>query len=65
MQSLMEKSKDNMQQAAETIPMVVVQEQNQSILFGRYQQESEQNRQQIRQEMKKTRLCLSDRIRKI
>ena len=27
-------------------------EQNQSILLGRYQQESEQNRQQIRQEMK-------------
>ena len=78
-----------MQQAAETLPMVVVQEQNwtavlkvlssicqsqdevreevkelptgkqmtryeqnQSILLGRYQQESEQNRQQIHQEMK-------------
>ena len=27
-------------------------EQNQSILLGRYQQESEQNRQQIHQEMK-------------
>ena len=89
MQSLMERNKDNMQQAAETQPMVVVQEQNwtavlkilssicqsqdevreelkelptgkqmtryeqnQSILLGRYQQESEQNRQQIRQEMK-------------
>ena len=90
MQSLMEKNKDNMQQAAETAPMVVVQEQNrtavlkilssicqsqdkvreelkdlptskqltryeqnQSILLGRYKQESEQNRRQIRQELKK------------
>ena len=89
MQSLMERNKDNMQQAAETQPMVVVQEQNwtavlqvlssicqsqdevreevkelptgkqmtryeqnQSILLGRYQQESEQNRQQIHQEIK-------------
>ena len=88
-ESLMERNKDNMQQAAETQPMVVVQEQNwtavlkilssicqsqdevreevkelptgkqmtryeqnQSILLGRYQQESEQNRQQIHQEMK-------------
>ena len=86
MQSLMERNKDNIQQAAETLPMVVVQEQNwtavlkvlssicqaqdevkeevkelptskqmtryeqnQSILLGRYQQESEQNRQQILQ----------------
>ena len=85
MQSLMELNKDNMQQAAETQPMVVVQEQNwtavlkilssicqsqdevreevkelptskqmaryeqnQSVLLGRYQQESEQREQQIR-----------------
>ena len=88
-QSLMELNKTNLNEAAETQPMVVVQEQNwtavlkilssicqsqdevreelkelptgkqmtryeqnQSILLGRYQQESEQNRQQIRQEMK-------------
>ena len=88
-QSLMELNKTNLNEAAETQPMVVVQEQNwtavlkilssicqsqdevreelkelptskqmtryeqnQSILLGRYQQESEQNRQQIRQEIK-------------
>ena len=85
MQSLMELNKDNMQTAAETLPMVVVQEQNwtaalkvlssicqsqdevreevkelptgkqmtryeqnQSILLGRYQQESEQREERIR-----------------
>ena len=94
MQSLMELNKEPLKEAAETLPMVVVQEQNwtavlkvlssicqsqdeqserlaklltvelptskqmtryeqnQSILLGRYQQESEQNRQQIHQEMK-------------